>query len=792
MRSKAKASSAANRDGSGFLATVRSRMSLATRGASFGADGSGAPRAARLAPTAAFAALLGGLVLLFLGTSTPPPADAAVTCPNAEFRTGPSASLPDCRAYELVTPFDANPLAENAHGARASVDGTRFSYFSYQIPPGVESFGNYFLTSRGAGGWSTEGLIPPQSTVNDNICLPTVVFWSPDFSRHLLSNGDYSNAECTFPDPPLVDGAPEGPQNLYVRDAAAGTYELVNVTPDGVEPSDAYPEAVSADLSHVAFDSSAQLTPNAPTGESLFVWSAGVVRLATVLPDGTATQGTIANPVEQGFGGVIGSGANYTGALSEDGSRLFFQAGGNLYLRENPAREQSPLDGGGACADPALACTVQVDASQASGSGGGGDFYWASSYGSLAFFTAPASSGLTSDTVAGSGRNLYRYDADTGALTNLTAAADARVLGVSGISDDGSVVYFVADGALAFGATAGDHNLYRLEAGSTTLVATLSSAFDGTNIAFEFVPVEPCNWTSGCMTARVSPDGRFIAFNSVASLTGYDNVPVDPAACDPNDPRQPSGFPCAQIFIYDAAADSLSCASCNPTGAPPTDHAWFGRPSRLPSTLNQAMPRYLRRNLSGDGEVFFQSPEALVPGDGNSRWDVYEYDDGRLSLLSSGTDSRDSTFRDASASGDDVFVITDQPLVGWDTDTGPSVYDARVGGGLPGPPPAGAPCEGDGCQGLPAVAPAASAAGTAAFQGPGNQLRGQRRSCNSIARRAQKLNRVAQRLRRRAKGAAGAAEARRLRRRAARFANKAEGLSKRAKRCRQTDRRAGK
>src|SRR5690606_4421961 len=124
---------------------------------------------------------------------------------------------------------------------------------------------------------------------------------------------------------------------------------------------------------------------------------------------------------------------------------------------------QSPVEDG-ECTDPTAACTVQIDAAQGAGPGGGGKFAWASKDGTLAYFTAPASSGLTPDTEPGSGTNLYRYNANTGQLTNITAGPDARVNGVSGVSDDGAYAYFVASGALASGATAGQPNLYLFHA----------------------------------------------------------------------------------------------------------------------------------------------------------------------------------------------------------------------------------------------------------------------------------------------------------------------------------------
>jgi hypothetical protein len=89
--------------------------------------------------------------------------------------------------------------------------------------------------------------------------------------------------------------------------------------------------------------------------------------------------------------------------------------------------------------------------------------------------------------------------------------------------------------------------------------------------------------------------------------------------------------------------------------------------------------------------VFFQTRDALVPSDTNGLLDVYEYEGGRVYLISSGTSSFESNLEDASESGDDVFFRSNQQLVPQDTREGLIViYDARVAGGFPAPasPPA--------------------------------------------------------------------------------------------------------
>ncbi len=620
---------------------------------------------------------------------------AEVGCPNEQFRTGFSAALPDCRAFELVTPANtdsgAPDVKEESHTLgfeenQASREGDRMSYFSLYSFAGSQTDGTSYLATRGASGWSSENEIPPQSGYYSFECpwrgteMPA---YSADLSAGVLVDGvDQTKGEtpkfngeggCGEDSPELVSGEPHGAANMFLRDNTNRSYQLVDLTPPGVTPAAAQYDGGSADLSHVVFDEHAQLTANAPAGvDDLYEWSGGVVHLVTVLPDGASALGSLASLRP-----------SHAHAVSVDGSHIFFTSGGNLYVR---------LDG---------SSTVQVDASQAGGSGGGGQFMDASADGSRVFFLDDSSAGLTGDTVTGSGSNLYEYDLDSGKLTDLTAAGKAEVEGVTGISEDGSYVYFVAGGVLASNENAnketaqtGQPNLYVHSGGETKFIATIS-------------PEDACVQEAAC--ARVSPNGAFFAFASRQSVTGYDSTPAN------------GTFPLPEVFLYSAASNRLACASCIPSGEPPTGIPLSAKEPTGGATMKTANSGGAPHYLTDSGRLFFDTTSALVPSDTNSQLDVYEYEGGQAHLISSGTSGEESVILDASESGDDVFFLTTQALVSQDT-AGEvfKIYDARVGGGFPAP--VSSSCStADSCRVAPSPQPSIfGAPASATFSGVGN------------------------------------------------------------------------
>lgn len=582
---------------------------------------------------------------------------AEASCPNEQLRGGFSAALPDCRAYELVTPPNsgsAEPDTESAgntfsggtnavvitpgggvFGNFAARDGERLSYRSAEVLPGANSSGYDYVATRGAGGWSSEDVIPLQSYDGDR-CSQTepsgdvVRGYSSELTDAVLRVGAGENwgksrltAGCGAQGLEIVQGEPLGVENLLLRDNATATYRLIDLPPAGVTPNDAHLQGGSADLSHVVFSENARLTDNAPAGvEDLYEWDEGLIRLVTILPNG--------NPVAGSLAPDPGAVSSRSSVVSAEGARVFFTAGGNLYVR---------IDGEE---------TVQLDEPRGgSGPGGGGSFQAASADGTQAFFTDEASAGLTSDTEAGSGTNLYRY-AD-GRLTDLTPAEHAQVLRMMGISEDGSYVYFAADGVLSGSqanergetAQAGRPNIYLWHGGSTTFIASLSNP--------EGMALQGA--------VRVSPNGAFLAFSS--------------------DERE--------IYLYGVASGRLVCVSCNPSGEPATAGGAAliglnGDGDVVSGSVGEGTPHYLTNN----GHVFFQTREALLPRDTNGQFDVYEYENGRLSLISSGTSTTRSVLIDVSEDGSDVFFLSRQSLVPQDSGTEALViYDARVNGGFP-------------------------------------------------------------------------------------------------------------
>lgn len=564
--------------------------------------------------------------------------------------SGELFALPDNRVYELVSPPDKNGGdvgGESFGGSLASglgessVSGSAITYASFTSFGGAlgAAFSTQYLSSRGPTGWTTQAISPPTSpTAQSTLTLAPFHFFTPELTAGVL---DWTH-------PALTAQAPQEFDNLYVHETNAASYELVTT----VVPPNRAPEhyevkfaGASTDLTHVVFDANDALTAGAPANaQSVYEWTGGSLQLVSVLPG----PGHVA-AASAGAGDGIAEHIS-PNDVSVDGSRIFWtDNNGQLYVREDGAT------------------TVQLNASQRAPSLGDGSavFRAATPDGSKVFFTDETP--LTSSPEDNGG--LYEYDFDSGRLTDLSPDGSGApgVEGVVGAGEDGASVYFLASASLAAGATGGAENLYLSHDGATTFIAALSSK-DGSDWTQDFEE----------RTARVTPDGGYLVFMSKASLTGYDNTDAN------------TDEPDTEVFIYDAGANRLICASCNPSGERPIG------PSEVPTTEHTG---YLPRYISEDGQrVFFDSKDSLLPLDTNDQQNVYEYENGAVYPISPGTSEGSSTFADASPDGDDVFFTTRARLVAEDQDENSDMYDARVGGGFPaGVSPA--PCSGEGCRG---------------------------------------------------------------------------------------------
>jgi hypothetical protein len=687
-----------------------------------------------------------------------------------------ASGLPDGRAYEQASPVDKNgaSIEGSLNHVAASSNGNRVIFYANAGLPGGTGAQDSasFVATRGSSGWTTEGILPPASSGP----VARVEGWSESLDSTFgiaLPEEEQAATNASL----LQRESGQGRVNVITPSARWGTTE-------GDSTSTAI-AATTADDSIVAFESKAALAEGAEAEQSnVFVWdrATGQVSLAGRANEPAPLEGgTVAGPFnyleqanEELNPGPGGARSHYytqeLNTLSKTGNRLFFTRldGNQLFVRLNPTAAQSSLEGG-RCTEAAKACTVEVSRSQASGPDPNGPkpavFVDATPSGGNVFFISRGA--LTDDATTGDedeGSDLYRYNVASEKLDDLVPDAEpgdpagAEVVGMVGASEDGSRLYFVANSVLASGATKGDcrvsrefrpggehHcNLYEWDNGRVTFVAKMEVGIPTDEIIERGLDrrnwepasnydsfakleqdntttplVEPGLTTGSQATGRVSANGEDLMFVSVASPTSYDSHGVE------------------EIYRFDASTQTVSCISCNPSGAAP----------RGPATLSDVQPTYLPankgavskvRNLSLDGKrIVFETYDSLVAADTNGVEDVYEWEestggactgvgqqeaDGCLYLISTGTSPVPSHLLGASATGDDIFFFTAQPLVAQDQDELTDVYDARVNGGIAAQnqiPPI--PCGSEAaCQAPPAGAASTNTPGSSLFTGPGN------------------------------------------------------------------------
>jgi hypothetical protein len=627
--------------------------------------------------------------LLAAGALSTAPALASSACPNEQVRresninptTGQpySMGLPECRAYEMVTPPEkggSDALAKREQGLPIAADGEAVEFDSQNAFGDAENYSvgaignpdNKYVARRSASGWTTFSALAPRR-------LASSVSQGNDASPEDLS----AVADCGLTVSTTNSGS--GTDAVCALREASGSWLA---TPDfpgltGIPFRKGDGEALeykgsSRDLSQIIFNwpsgAGGPLLPSATSSLGASFYEVSGVggtapKLTLVNVDNNGDQIGPTNEVSigghqlakqecTGGGGARngGLGGSSYQAISANGSTIYFTAcptGGvnTVYAR---------VDGTSTIAisnpSPSQCTTCSATPAPAAYEGASAD-------GSKAFFlTSQQLTNGDTDTTP----DLYEYDFNNppgknlvdlsgGGAGDLTPGSGADVQGVVSVSKDGSHVFFVARGVLTTVpngvgdvAAAGADNLYvaNTVSGQTEFIAQLCS--DASTSGAVSDPQCPATLTPPSLVsggagaegrndlafwrteflagyeqtnhpAQTTPDGRYLVFNTYAQL-----IASGPEA-DTAGTRD--------IYRYDSQTGQLLRVSVGESSFPASNNGNTpGMDARLAGLPAEGGGRGIgafadindwNRAISSDGSrIVFSTPQRLQADDVNT------------------------------------------------------------------------------------------------------------------------------------------------------------------------------